>query len=242
MPSSSEVLPASFAADPPHGPRAGGLCIRRILPGESLDDVLRLRREVYFLERGLQTDQTQRHTSTTPCRHSRRVTDGLDASGTTLVVESQRQSVATLRLHDFSSLAVQVEYGSLFELDAFARSWPLHALAVGTRFAVQADQRSKPVVQHLFRELYRWGSESGVRFCMIACELFLHDMFEHFGFREYLPPAILPGGVNLLRMVLVMEEAPQWLERSVHLDHQEQTGHSALASRHWLEHTFNALR
>ncbi|KRG68289.1 N-acyl amino acid synthase FeeM domain-containing protein [Pseudoxanthomonas dokdonensis] len=213
------------------------LRIRRIAPGDPLGDVLQLRREVYFQERGLQPDA-----DVIPHRHSRRVTDGLDASGTTLVVESNQQGVATLRLHDFSSLAAQVEYGSLFQLDAFARSWPLHALAVATRFAVQADQRAKPVVQHLFQELYRWGHESGIRFCMIACEPFLHDVFEHFGFREYLPPAILPGGVDLLRMVLVMEEAPRWLERSARLDREELGEPHDQTSRHWLERTFSALR
>ena len=165
-----------------------GLRTHRFAPGDSLGDVPRLRREVYFHERGQFGDR------------SKRVTDGLDACGTTLAVEKGTQAIATLRLHDFAPLAVQVEYGSLFQIDAFARTWPLAQVAVGTRFAVQADQRSKPVVDRLMEEAYRWAQESRIQFCLLACEPFLHGVFEHYGFREYLPPASRPGGVDLLRM------------------------------------------
>ncbi len=172
------------------------LRVRRIAPGEPLGDVHRLRREVYFREQGLQG-----------LHRSKRISDGLDASGTVVAVDRGEQTVATLRLHDFASPAVQVEYGSLFRIDDFANAWPMQRIAVSTRFAVQADQRSKDVSDLLISEAYRHASETGIQFGLIACEPFLHSVFEHYGFREYLPPAILPGGVALLRMVLVVDDA-----------------------------------
>lgn len=123
-----DALAAAGSAD--QATAGMGLRMRRIAPGDPLGDVPRLRREVYFHEQGQFGDR------------SKRVTDGLDDCGTTLAVEKGQQAIATLRLHDFSPLAVQVEYGSLFRIDEFARTWPLAQVAVGTRFAVQADQRS----------------------------------------------------------------------------------------------------
>lgn len=206
-----------------------GLCVRRILPGEPLGDVPRLRREVYFHEQGQFGER------------SRRVADGLDPCGTTLAVEKARQTVATLRLHDFSPLAVQVEYGSLFQIDVFARTWPLAQVAVGTRFAVQADQRSKPVVDRLMEEAYRWAQAQGIQFCLLACEPFLHDVFEHYGFREYLPPAILPGGVDLLRMALVVEDEPHLSECGSPLHRLVREPARALPAKAWLMRSFSAL-
>lgn len=206
-----------------------GLRMHRFAPGDCLGDVPRLRREVYFHERGQFGDR------------SKRVTDGLDACGTTLAVEKGTQAIATLRLHDFAPLAVQVEYGSLFQIDAFARSWPLAQVAVGTRFAVQADQRSKPVVDRLMEEAYRWAQENRIQFCLLACEPFLHDVFEHYGFREYLPPAILPGGVDLLRMVLVIEDEPYLSECGSPLHRLIRDPARALPAKAWLTRSFNAL-
>ena len=200
---------------------------RRILPGEPLGDVQRLRREVYFREQG-QDRET-----------SRRISDGLDGSGMVLVVERGQQAVATLRLHDLASTAVQVEYGSLFQIDAFARTWPLAQVAVCTRFAVQADQRSKPVVDRLMEEAYRWAQESRIQFCLLACEPFLHGVFEHYGFREYLPPAILPGGVDLLRMVLVLDDEPHLSECGSPLLHLVRDPVRAMPAKAWLTRSFN---
>ncbi|KAF1720235.1 N-acyl amino acid synthase FeeM domain-containing protein [Pseudoxanthomonas wuyuanensis] len=217
---------------PPRAGRADSvpLRIRRIAPGEALGDVQRLRREVYFHERGQYTDR------------SKRVSDGLDGCGTTLVVERDAQAVATLRLHDFGSSAVQVEYGSLFELDAFARTWPLPSVAVATRFAVQADQRSKPVVDRLMEGSYRWAQSKGIRFCLLACEPYLHSVFEHYGFSEYLPPAILPGGVELLRMALVIDDAPHLQACNSPLQYLIEQPVIGVPARAWLGRAFAAAR
>ncbi|KRA41516.1 hypothetical protein [Pseudoxanthomonas sp. Root630] len=204
-----------------------GLRVRRIPPGDPLGDVPRLRREVYFHEQGQAGDR------------SKRVTDGLDGCGTTLSVEKGAHAIATLRLHDFSPLAVQVEYGSLFQIDAFARTWPLAQVAVGTRFAVQADQRSKAVVDRLMEDAYRWAQDARIQFCLLACEPFLHDVFEHYGFREYLPPAILPGGVDLLRMVLVLDDEPHLSECGSPLHRLVREPARALPAKAWLTRHFN---
>ena len=132
-----------------------------------------------------------------------------------------------------------MEYGSLFQIDAFARTWPLAQVAVGTRFAVQADQRSKPVVDRLMEEAYRWAQESRIQFCLLACEPFLHGVFEHYGFREYLPPAILPGGVDLLRMVLVLDDEPHLSECGSPLLHLVRDPVRAMPAKAWLTRSFN---
>lgn len=132
-----------------------------------------------------------------------------------------------------------MEYGSLFQIDAFARTWPLAQVAVGTRFAVQADQRSKPVVDRLMEEAYRWAQESRIQFCLLACEPFLHGVFEHYGFREYLPPAILPGGVDLLRMVLVLDDEPHLSECGSPLQHLVRDPVRAMPAKAWLTRSFN---
>jgi predicted GNAT family N-acyltransferase len=226
---SSTPAPIRSSCLPPRVPGlTGAWRMRRIAPGETLGDVQRLRREVYFHEQGQLGDR------------SRRIADGLDGCGTTLVVENQAQAVATLRMHDFASPAVQVEYGNLFQIDAFARAWPLQSIAVATRFAVQADQRSKPVVDQLMEGSYRWAQGNGIRFCLLACEAYLHGVFEHYGFREYLPPAILPGGVGLLRMALVIEDAAHLSECASPLQALVSDPAVGAAAHEWLGRTFAA--
>ncbi|WP_411833321.1 N-acyl amino acid synthase FeeM domain-containing protein [Pseudoxanthomonas mexicana] len=213
-------LPLPGLADP-------DLRVRRIAPGDALGDVQRLRREVYFHEQGHYNDR------------GRRVSDGLDGCGNTLLVESEQRAIATLRLHDFDAAAVQVEYGNLFEVDTFARAWPLSSVAVATRFAVQADRRSKAVVDRLFDAAYRWAQHTGARFCLTACDPFLHSVFEHYGFREYLPPAILPG-VELLRMALVVDDAPHLQACGSPLQWLVERPAEAVPARAWLERAFGA--
>ena len=203
--------------------------VRSIAPGEALGDVQRLRREVYFLERG-KTDG-----------RGKRIADGLDGCGSTMVVEIEAQAVATIRMHDFSSSAVQVEYGSLFQVDRFARAWPLECVAVGTRFAVQADQRAKRVVDQLMAGTYRWAQGNGIRFWLIACEPFLIDAFEHYGFREYLPPAVLPGGVELLRMALVVDDAAQLIESGSPLRDMVIDANEGAMAKAWLLRSFEGV-
>lgn len=211
----------------PRSLRGEPLRVRRIQPGEPLGDVQRLRREVYFQEQGRNDKQ-----------HSRRVSDGLDASGTVVVVEEGHQAVASLRLHDFGSPAVQVEYGSLFQIDRFARSWPLERVAVCTRFAVQAERRAKAVVDALVEETYRHAHEHGIQFGLIACQPFLHGVFEHYGFREYLPPAVLPSGLALLRMGLVVDAAALLRECQSPLLPLVRNPVAGNAAQGWLMRTF----
>lgn len=224
----NELLTALQALREPAGARVP-LRVRRIAPGEALGDVQRLRREVYFLERGRADG------------HGKRIADGLDGCGSTMVVEVEAQAVATIRMHDFSSSAVQVEYGSLFQVDRFARAWPLECVAVGTRFAVQADQRAKRVVDQLMAGTYRWAQGNGIRFWLIACEPFLIDAFEHYGFREYLPPAILPGGAELLRMALVIDDAAQLIESASPLRDMVIDAAEGAAAKAWLLRSFDGV-
>lgn len=202
------------------------LRVRRILPGESLGDVQRLRREVYFHEQGQQRED------------NRGIVDGLDGSGTVIVVENGAQAVGTLRIHDFDALTVQVEYGRLFQIDDFARAWPLSQVAVGTRLAVQSEQRVKGMIDQLIGETYRYGIERGMRFGLAACAPSLHGLFEYYGFREYLPPAILPNGDAVLRMLLVLEDAAHLRECDSPLQHLVRDPAAAEAPLAWMRRTF----
>ncbi len=206
---------------------ADTLVVRRILPGEQLGDVQRLRREVYFHEQGQQRE------------HSTRIADGLDESGTVIVVERGDQAVGTLRMHDFSAAAVQVEYGSLFQIDRFASAWPLQRVVVGSRFAVQSDQRVQSVLDKLIQETYRHALEKDIRFGLVACEPSLYSLFEYYGFREYLPPAILPDGSALLRMLLVTEDEPHLRRCDSPLQHMVRNPAAGRAARTWLERSFS---
>jgi predicted GNAT family N-acyltransferase len=207
---------------------SAGLEVRWIAAGENLGDVQRLRRDVYFHEQGGPYSD-----------RSKRIADGLDACGTTLAINQGANTIATLRLHDFGPSAVQVEYGSLFQMDHFAHSWPLDRVAVATRFAVQADHRVKPVMDRLMEATYRRLLSTRMRFCLIACEPYLHDVFEYYGFREYLPPAILPGGTGLLRMVLVMDDAPHLLACGSPLYNLVNDAELGVAAKAWLMRTFS---
>lgn len=203
------------------------LSVRRILPGQPLGDVQRLRREVYFHEQGQQHEQ------------SPRIADGLDGSGTVIVVERGEQAVGTLRMHDFSSAAVQVEYGSLFQIDRFASAWPLQRVVVGSRFAVQSDQRVQSVLDRLIQETYRHALEKDIRFGLVACEPSLYSLFEYYGFREYLPPAITADGSALLRMLLVTEDEPHLRRCDSPLQHMVRNPAAGRAARTWLERSFS---
>ena len=225
-------MPAPAAAFPGHpmhalSSPADTLAVRRILPGQPLGDVPRLRREVYFHEQGQQREQ------------SARIADGLDGSGTVIVVERGDQAVGTLRMHDFSSAAVQVEYGSLFQIDRFASAWPLQRVVVGSRFAVQSDQRVQSVLDRLIEETYRHALEKDIRFGLVACEPSLYSLFEYYGFREYLPPAIMADGSALLRMLLVTEDEPHLRHCDSPLQHMVRNPAAGRAARTWLERSFS---
>lgn len=221
-------LQRSVAAAPGDQTSSADLQVRWIGAGENLGDVQRLRRDVYFHEQGgAYSDR------------SKRIADGLDACGATLAINNGGRTIATLRLHDFGSTMVQVEYGSLFQIDHFANAWPLDRVAVATRFAVQAEHRVKPIMDRLMEETYRRLLSSRIRFCLIACEPYLHDVFEYYGFREYLPPAILPGGADLLRMVLVAEDAPHLLECGSPLYRMIHNAELGVAAKAWLTRTFS---
>jgi len=202
------------------------LQVRRIAPGDPLGDVQRLRREVYFHEQGQQHEK------------SSRIADGLDGSGTVIVVERGAQAVGTLRVHDFSAPAVQVEYGSLFQIDRFASAWPLQRVVVGSRFAVQSDQRALAVVDCLIEETYRHALHHEIRFGLVACEPSLYSLFEYYGFREYLPPAVMPDGSALLRMLLVTEDEPHLRQCDSPLQHLVRNPAAGVAARTWLQRSF----
>lgn len=207
-------------------PRGESLRVRRIQPGESLGDVQRLRCEVYFHEQGQQFEK------------SKRIADGLDGSGTVIVVESGARAVGTLRIHDFGAPTVQVEYGSLFQIDEFARAWPLSQVAVGTRFAVQSEQRIKGVVDQLIEETYQFALDNRIRYGLVACAPSLHGLMEYYGFREYLPPAILPNGEAVLRMLLVVEDVAHLRECDSPLQHLVRDPAAAEAALAWMKRTF----
>ncbi|KAF1712423.1 hypothetical protein CSC70_02570 [Pseudoxanthomonas kalamensis DSM 18571] len=203
--------------------------VRHLDEGEPLDGVLQLRREVYQGEQGY------------PLQNIRQLADGLDASGTILVAEDGDRAIATLRLHDFASPMVQVEYGQLLEYDRFAAAWHPRSVAVGSRLAVRSDRRNVEVVGALFDACYRNAQARGLRFVLVACLPSLLPLFEHYGFREYLPPAAGIRTEAVLRMVLVMEDAVHFRQCGSPLLSQVRQPAQGAASRDWLQRSFRHL-
>ncbi len=203
-----------------------GLQVRCVAPGGSLHEVQRLRREVFLHEQGEAGEQVPR------------IDDGLDGSATVVVVERAGQAIGTLRVHDFLAPAVQVEYGRLFQIDRFASAWPLQRLMVGSRLAVQSDQRELAVLDQLVGEAYRHALDHDVRFGLLACDPALNSLFEYYGFREYLPPAVLPDGSAVLRMLLVTEDEPHLRHCDSPLRHLVRNPAAGRAARTWLERAF----
>jgi hypothetical protein len=103
---------------------------------------------------------------------------------------------------------------------------------------VQSEQRIKGVVDRLIEETYRYALDRQIRFGLVACEPSLHGLFEYYGFREYLPPAILPNGEAVLRMLLVTEDAAHLRECNSPLQHLVRDPAAAEAPRAWMKRTF----
>lgn len=133
--------------------------------------------------------------------------DALELSATTVAVFHEGALVAALRVHAADTPQLRREMATLLRLERFAGSWSPENIVVGSRLQVLADYRTRPVIDVLLREAYRLVRDSGVRFGLIACAPELHALFAFYGFREYLPPAVLPGGTAMLRMAMVCEHA-----------------------------------
>jgi len=109
---------------------------------------------------------------------------------------------------------------------------------VGSRLAVQSDQRALDVVDCLMEETYRHALEHDLRFGLVACEPSLYSLFEYYGFREYLPPAVLADGRALLRMLLVVEDEPHLRQCDSPLQHMVRNPAAGRVARNWLERSF----
>ncbi len=165
----------------------------------------------------------------------------LEISGTTVAVADGEDLVAALRLHAADTPHLRHDRGALLRLERFAGGWPPESIVVGSRLAVLADYRTRPVIDLLMRQTYQLVRDSSVRFCLISCAPALHALFAFYGFREYLPPAILPGGTATLRMALVCEYLPDLSGSGsplVDLVRQPEIGESAHA---WLAQAFPML-
>ena len=78
-----------------------------------------------------------------------------------------------------------------------------------------------------------------MRFGLVACDPSLNSLFEYYGFREYLPPAVLPDGSAVLRMLLVTEDEPYLHQCDSPLRHLVRNPEAGRAARTWLERTFH---
>ncbi len=167
--------------------------------------------------------------------------DVLESSATTVAVVDQGEVVAALRIHAADTPQLRRDVGALLRLERFAGAWPAETIVVGSRLRVLADYRLRPVIDMLLRDTYCLARDSGVRFALLTCAQELQPLFAFYGFREYLPPAILPGGTAVLRMVLVCEYATGFRASGsplLDLTQQPEVGDSACA---WLAQAFPML-
>jgi len=167
--------------------------------------------------------------------------DGLEASATTVAVVDRGEVVAALRIHAADTAQIPRDLDALLRLERFAGTWPAETIVIGSRLTVLADYRIRPVIDMLLREAYRLVRDAGGRFGLIACAPELQALFAFYGFHEYLPPAILPGGTAVLRMALVCEYAAAFRASGsplLDLVQQPDLGDSAHA---WLAQAFPML-
>jgi len=203
--------------------------VTRRLPGDALQEIFALRREVYFNEQGLAQD------------HDTRVSDLLDSAATHVCVSRDQDLAGALRMTDLSQAGVLETWGISLALERFSEAFGADAISVGSRLVVLLEQRRRDVLDRLMAEAYKRCLERGTRFGLISCVPSLGPLFEHYGFREYLPPLVQSNGEALLRMVMVCEDA----------DHFDACGSNLLGlvrnaavgreARAWLEQTFPVL-
>lgn len=212
---------ASAIALPPTG---GGLRVVRLGPGQT-GAPLRLMRQRLAAEQGREPEAD----------------DLLEASATIVSVFAGDVLVAALRVHATDTPQLRRELGMLLQLDRFSGACAPEHIVVGSRLQVLADFRTRQVIDALLRDSYRLARDSGVRFALIACDPALHALFAFYGFREYLPPAIVPGDVGLLRMALVCEDAGTFVSCGSPLVDLVQRPQLGLSARGWLEQAFPVL-
>jgi predicted GNAT family N-acyltransferase len=203
--------------------------VTRRLPGDTLQDIFALRREVYFNEQGLAQD------------HDTRVSDLLDSAATHVCVSRDLELAGALRLTDVAQPCVLETWGTSLALERFSDAFTPEAISVGSRLVVLLEQRRRDVLDRLMAEAYKRCLERGTRFGLISCVPSLGPLFEHYGFREYLPPLVQSNGEVLLRMAMVCEDA----------DHFDACGSNLLGlvrnaavgrqARDWLQQAFPTL-
>ncbi|RZZ89684.1 MULTISPECIES: hypothetical protein [Pseudoxanthomonas] len=212
---------ASAIALPPTG---AGLRVVRLGPGQAGAPLRAMRRRL-AAEQGREPEPD----------------DALEASATVVAVFAGEAMVAAVRVHATDTPQLRRELGTLLQLDRFSGIWAPEHIVVGSRLQVLADFRTRQVIDALLRESYRLVRDSDVRFGLIACEPALHALFAFYGFREYLPPAILPGDTGVLRMALVCEDASTFITCGSPLVDLVQHPQLGLSARAWLEQTFPVL-
>lgn len=204
--------------------------VTRRPPGQSLQDIFGLRREVYFNEQGgLSQD------------HDTRVSDLLDSAATHICVSQDLQLAGALRMTDVSQAGVLETWGTGLALAHFTEAFAPQSISVGSRLVVLLEQRRRDVLDRLMAEAYRRCLEQGTRFGLISCVPSLGPLFEHYGFREFLPPLVQSNGEALLRMVMVCEDADHFDACGSNLLGLVQDASVGRAGRDWLRQAFPTL-
>ena len=90
----------------------------------------------------------------------------------------------------------------------------------------------------LVEEAYRHSQDHGIRYGLMTCAPSFHSLFEYYGFREYLPPAILRSGDAVLRMALVMDDEAHLRACDSPLQYLVRNPAAGEAARNWLLRTF----
>lgn len=132
--------------------------------------------------------------------------EALTRSATMIVVFDRDQAVAALCIHAPDAPRLSRGMGALLQLERFADSWSPKHLLIGSSLVVLADHRNRQVIDLLLCQTYRIARAAGVRFALLTCTTRLQALLAFYGFREYLPPAILDDGSAVLRMAMVCED------------------------------------
>jgi len=135
---------------------------------------------------------------------TRRIEEPFDLTGHLLIAESGPDVVGTLRTNR-ASLTSLGYYIDLFQLLSLGPAWPDH-VTLTTKLMVAPSHRSGRLAIRLAREMYRYGSERGVRVDIIDCNAHLRGFFTRLGYRPYMGTAIHPEYGEVLPMRLDVED------------------------------------
>lgn len=170
--------------------------VRAAATAQDRERLFRFRYQVYVEEmRRLQKHADHVH---------RRIIEPFDATAHLLIAETGSTVVGTLRTNHATRTDLGY-YIDLFRLSQQGPAWP-GGLTLTTKLMVAANHRGGSLAVRLAREMYRYGTDTGVQVDIIDCNAHLREFFTRLGYRPYMGTVIHPEYGEVLPLRLDLED------------------------------------